>query len=222
MIINVRGMAGTGKSTAVQKIIAVAGKRIYKNKISNLNIYQGLHPHRHLMILGNYDSNKNMGCDGIKYIKQCQTAIEFFDDHNYDVIYEGMMHSNTTVLPRALASKGRLVEIVHIDQPVHRVKQSRQQRSLQRGNQLKTDTGILTPEHLRKTVDALKDCCTIHTVIDSTEASNLITQRLTHGERAVSCVITAEQLWDLQCKIAYESSCRNQRKSLSTDLFTVY
>ena len=30
-------MAGTGKSTTVQKISAVAGKRLYKNKIMNLN-----------------------------------------------------------------------------------------------------------------------------------------------------------------------------------------
>lgn len=214
-------MAGTGKSTTVQKIIAVAGKRLYKNKIMNLNLYKGFHPNRHLMILGNYDTAKNMGCDGIKYVKQCQLAIEFFDDNNYDVLYEGMMHSNTTVLPRALAHRGRTVNIVHIDQPVAQVKHSRQQRSLQRGNKLNTDTGILTPQHLRKTIDTLKDCCGTYTVRDSTDASDLIAHILAQGNRQPSAVITGDQLWDLQCNIAYESSCRNQRKTLDDNLFTV-
>lgn len=160
MIINIRGLSGSGKSTAVKNIMALYthkepihfGKRSdpmgYKLSADGINS---------LVVLGPYENEFTVsGCDVISYQGQVQVLLQHYTSLGYDCMYESMNLSDNASLPMWAVALGA-VAVLYLDISATRAAAQRVARSQAKDPKkvLKTANGIKDPNNLERVFVAL-------------------------------------------------------------------
>lgn len=92
MILNIRGTSGSGKSTAVRKIMELAPRieKIFTENRKNPLYYNLLWPDRTVLVPGHYETACG-GCDTIKTYDDLFQIIRAAHIGNKDVLFEGLL-----------------------------------------------------------------------------------------------------------------------------------
>lgn len=175
MITNIRGLSGSGKTTAVLNIMKQYDTKhpVYTAYKQDPTAYL-LHKQNcnSVAVLGPYERSSGLGgCDVFNYQNQIKAMILHYAEQGYDVIYESMQQSISVTLPTELADLGNKVAVLFIDIPVAQVQAQRKQRSINNGGTgvFKTATGIITPQAIQTAFIKLQ------------QDSRIITHRVTHS-----------------------------------------
>ena len=187
MIINIRGLSGSGKTTAVKNIMDLYENKepFFLGKTKNPNGYkltsQGINP---LVVLGPYENKTGVGgCDTINFQDQIKVLIEHYSLLGYDILYESMQQSTSTTMPTWALDFGQVV-VLFLDIPLEQIAKQRAERSIANGGTgvFETATGIITPESIENAFVTL------------TSDQRIITKRVTHSD----IVLTAYELLSKQ------------------------
>jgi len=203
MIINVRGQAGSGKSTTVKR---------FTDTLTQTHVLPGdkqvplATEYAHVAVLGNYKSYpQQSGCDQFDSNNMLIALANGYAQQGYHVIYESMMFSNTTQPQLYWKSKNMRPCVLWLDIDPAVVAQQRQIRSVQNTgitNNLKTTNGILDRPALQRHYNRLiKEHITAHQLKNThtTAVDQAIALLHTYTQQANSnyTQLTAQQRWDL-------------------------
>ena len=220
MIINIRGLSGSGKSTAVKKIMEHYEncEAVYTDfkTAPTLYLLSSTSMPNPLAVIGPYEHSHSVGgCDVFKNYQQIINLCTEFADRGYDVLYESMLLSKDNGIPRILVEKGHDVAAMMIDVPVDVVAARRQQRSMAVGKSgvLKTATGI----YRKETLDRIFLKCPAKQY-KTTDAVSLALELLRNqSSRPINTTMSKSSLNDL-LKVTGK---RQQRIKLPEHLFEV-
>jgi len=223
MIINVRGLSGSGKSTSVKNIMSLYPdhKVLMRHKKRPLvNRCSGLENANELIVIGPYDSDdKTTGCDVILYNEQVKLLVSHFHNLGYDVLYEGMILS-TSPLPLDLANDNIPVSVLLLSVPLDVVKKQRQDRAINRGHSGELKDAITDEEALMKSFNKVCEHSLVKGLI--TTQDTIINDYLNIiGNEILRSVKNDENLFDLQMRFETTSSVKNSKKKLPSDLFSI-
>lgn len=160
MIINIRGLSGSGKSTAVKKIMDLYTdcQVVLKNNKRPLAYKLTGYGNNPLIVIGAYDdSSHTAGCDTIPYNDQVFLLVRHYDSLGYDVLYEGMIHSMSATIPNTLHAEGRTVYGIVLEVPLDVVEKQRIQRAQNAGRtgEFTTATGMSNEKSLYSSYDKM-------------------------------------------------------------------
>jgi len=223
MIINIRGLSGSGKSTSVKTIMSLYPNHqvLMKHKKRPLvNKCSGLDNANELIVIGPYDSdNKTTGCDVILYNEQVKLLISHFHNLGYDVLYEGMILS-TSPLPLDLANDNMPVKVLLLSVPLEVVKKQRQDRAISRGHVGPLKDAITDEQTLLKSFDKVCEHNLV-TGIKTTQDTIIDDYLNIIGNEVLRSVKNDENLFDLQMRFETTTSVKNNKKELPSDLFII-
>ena len=152
MIVNIRGLSGSGKSTSVRKIMDLYPEKqvLLKTNRRALVTLCKRENFTDLIVIGPYDSDvKTTGCDVIPYNDQVKLLVRYFHDLGFNVLFEGMILSISNMLLE-LANESISSKALLLDVPEDVVKTQRKNRAVQRGNTKELKDAIVTYDMLMK------------------------------------------------------------------------
>ena len=144
MIVQIRGTHGSGKTTAVKRIM-----ESYEVKKTHYLSGRGrpigyalsdVKRDKELFVPGSYESPTG-GCDTIPKIEQIYEIIKRQHDQGFNILYEGILAQHST--PRILALRPRPLHVIVLDTPIEMCIAAVQQRRDERG-----ETKPLNPENI--------------------------------------------------------------------------
>lgn len=228
MIVNIRGLSGSGKSTAVKKIIDLYSSqeiliaRKQRALVTRLYDVQELNQ---CVVIGPYDNkNQTLGCDTIAYNEQVKLLVNYFDDLGYDVLFEGMMLSSNHTLITDLA-KNKNVSVLYLDTPLDVVIKQRKQRALEknRDSNYKHDVSVMNKDQIiTKSLEIIKSNIgdNLHYVTQDNIVLRYLEIIFNQDLRNIKTE-NYQDRFDLMCRYDTMSSDRNAKKTLPGDLFDV-
>jgi len=155
MIINIRGVSGSGKTTIVRQLIERAERtqEIYGRSLglrmpeANALRLPGIEAET--FVIGAYDSNGCDGCDRIQPFELIPPLIEKYAQRG-DVIFEGMLISTCWgVVGEALERRGRDAVVLFLDTPLETCIERVRARRRKRGDGREFDPANLAAHHAR-------------------------------------------------------------------------
>lgn len=227
MIVNIRGLSGSGKSTAVKKIIELYSDRqilITRKKRALITRLYNTPELNECIVIGPYDDkNQTNGCDVIAYNEQVKLLIEYYDDRGYDVLFEGMMLSTNHTLINDLA-KTRDVSVLFLDVDRETIIKQRKQRAIEknRDSNYKHDISVMNNDNITKSLEKIK--LIIGEKCHDVNQNNILLKYL-------ECVCmqdirqikqeTDTEKFDFLCRYDTITSDRNSKTTLPEELFSV-
>lgn len=154
MIVSIRGLSGSGKSTSLRRIRALYPNSEVLLKFRGRALvtrHWGLQGANECVSLGPYDSvNNSLGADIIPYMNQLKLLVTHYDNLGYDVVFESLILGGNSKFSQEMQQQQRDQAVFLLEVPLDVVKEQRRQRAIAIGNtgEFKTQTGIMTPEIL--------------------------------------------------------------------------
>ena len=147
-VINIRGTSGSGKTTIVRNILNHGKWHSFKD--SNNKIRGYFSPDLHWAIIGSYENDCG-GCDTIKHQVEVEELVEKFVDHQYNVLFEGLLLSTISQrwidFSRRLSPKANVL-FCYLTTPIEECVNRVKARRLSKGNTKEFNT--------KNTVDRVK------------------------------------------------------------------
>ncbi len=156
MIVSIRGLSGSGKSTSVKRIRELYPCSEVMLKFRNRALvtrHWGREGLNECVSLGPYDDvNNSKGADIIPYMAQLKLLVRHYDTLGYDVVFESLILGGNSKFPREMRDEHRNNAVMLLEVPLERVAEQRKNRAIAIGNSgiFKTKTGIMTPEILNQ------------------------------------------------------------------------
>ena len=205
MITNIRGMSGSGKSTAVRNIMErypTLNVLLTDKKRPLLYKCSGLAEYNDLIVLGPYDQkNSVQGADSIDNNDRIRLLLTTYDDLGYDVLFEHFMLSGNVSFMLDLANEGRKVNVCRLDVPKAQVALQRQNRSIANGGtgQFSATSFKHDDSKILESFDKLSLEPNVNTmVITQTDAVTKYYQMVKPA--VVNNIVDNTDLWELKCK----------------------
>jgi ABC-type dipeptide/oligopeptide/nickel transport system ATPase component len=220
MIVNIRGLSGSGKSTSVKRIIDTydAATILSYNKKRPMCYKLEKANYNPLIVLGPYDDLLHTcGGDTFDYNEQLRILIEEYDNAGYDILFEHCMLSGSNKFVLDLA-KTRQVAVLFLNIDPTIVKQQRTERSKKhnKNSNLTTDTGILTQDVLLNAYNQLSDTNVKHKMTTHASVVDDFYFMLDSTKRDILAVDD----FQLSLRVKYTTSVSNSKKQLPNDLFS--
>lgn len=139
MIINIRGTSGSGKTTAIRRLMEVLGGKGLRMKIAGRNrpiahVYERTAGLGSIALVGSYETVCG-GCDTISHYDTCFGIIRQLEDKGVErVIYEGLRQSGDVKRALELHNEGRDLRVLSLTTPLEECLDAVRQRRLAAGN----------------------------------------------------------------------------------------
>ena len=223
MIVNIRGMSGSGKSTSVQNILnAYPFTKAYcKHKNKNLfYVCTGLENHNPTVILGSYESKHGAkGADLIDNSNQVMLLIRYFDDLGYNVLFESFMYSISNTIATTCMNENRVFSALKLEVPTHIVERQRYERAINAGKSGKfSDNDLRTnPKYIDNCYNKLRKTNDLCFVVNQDNVLDKYFELIRSEEHRV--VVDNRDYFNLQCMFDLTQSKSQIKKQVVNELF---